>query len=275
MDRHRYYLLLSSEANPSMAVTASPISITCPNPKYSLFNSNFSITSPTCPAIRLTTATSSSLHKRLLIKCSGNSPQERGPSDSLKDVLSGIVDQQVEQLLNREENRALLDGLVKASQRVEMAKRELAQIERQELEAKQSRNYVNQLETRASQIEESQREISEARALVEEAQRSLLSNVDRDGGEGRLESIKAALISALVGSIAALPISLTQVTSNTQLILPTAITFVSCALFGVTFRYAVRRDLGNFQLKAGTSAAFAFVKGTRWNLIKCKKKAKS
>ena len=39
------------------------------------------------------------------------------------------------------------------------------------------------------------------------------------------------------------------------------INFVSCGLFGVTFRYAVRRDLDNIQLKTGTSAAFGFVKG--------------
>lgn len=77
----------------------------------------------------------------------------------------------------------------------------------------------------------------------------------------RLQSVKAASISAIVGTLAELPISLSRVTSNSQLILPLAIAFVSCALFGVTFRYAIRRDLDNFQLKAGTSAAFGFVKG--------------
>lgn len=109
--------------------------------------------------------------------------------------------------------------------------------------------------------------------MVEEAERSLSLNVgDGDGfsstdGEGvdtdkeRLESIKAALISAVVGTLAGLPISLTQVSSSTQLLLPLSVTFISCALFGVTFRYAVRRDLDNFQLKTGTSAAFGFVKG--------------
>lgn len=57
----------------------------------------------------------------------------------------------MEELLNRQENRVLLDGLEKASQRVEMARRELAEIERQELEAKQLRDYINQLESRASE----------------------------------------------------------------------------------------------------------------------------
>lgn len=60
--------------------------------------------------------------------------------------------EQVQELLNREENRALLDELQKASLRVEKAKRELAEIERQEIEAKQMREYVNQLEKRASEV---------------------------------------------------------------------------------------------------------------------------
>nr|TKR97661.1 hypothetical protein D5086_0000213060 [Populus alba] len=110
-----------------------------------------------------------------------------------------MVDKQVEELLNRQENRVLLDGLEKASQRVEMARRELAEIERQELEAKQLRDYINQLESRASEIAECQQEILEARAMVEEAERSLSLNNDGDAleskeisrDEERLESIKA------------------------------------------------------------------------------------
>lgn len=110
--------------------------------------------------------------------------------------------------------------------------------------------------------------------MVEEAERFLSSNVERnqhedstteageiDRDKERLESAKAASVSAVVGTLAGLPISLTQVTSTSQLILPLAIAFVSCALFGVTFRYTVRQDLDNFQLKTGTAAAFAFVRG--------------
>ncbi|KAK4389884.1 hypothetical protein Sango_2325400 [Sesamum angolense] len=56
------------------------------------------------------------------------------------------------ELLNKEENRGLLDGLEEASRRVEMAKRELAEIEKQEIEAKLMRDYINQLESRASEV---------------------------------------------------------------------------------------------------------------------------
>ncbi|EEF43431.1 uncharacterized protein LOC8288831 [Ricinus communis] len=240
-------------------------SLAYPNPK-SLFKKPFCITSPTCS--RLFYRVTTSLPKPLLVQCSKNDDSQE--SNSLKDALSGMVDKQVEALFSREENRVLIDGLEKASQRLERAKRDLAEIERQELEAEQMRVYINQLESRASEIAECQQEIIEARAKVEEAERSLSLNKDPEDGLGgetinkdeeRWESIKAASISAFVGTLAGLPISLTQVTSIPQLILPSATTFISCALFGVTFRYAVRRDLDNFQLKTGTSAAFGFVKG--------------
>lgn len=131
-------------------------------------------------------------------------------------------------------------------------------------------------------IAECQREILEARAKVEEAERSLSINMGEDGDrasfleteskeinkeEERLESVKAALVSAIVGTFAGLPIFLTQVTSSSQLLLPLAINFVSCALFGITFRYTIRRDLDNIQLKTGTSAAFGFVKGTIYTYL--------
>ncbi|KAF2313508.1 hypothetical protein GH714_011307 [Hevea brasiliensis] len=242
-----------------------------PNPK-SILLKPLCITSPVYP--RLFRRATTSLPKPLLSKCSSNSSQDKETSSSknLKDALSGMVEKQVEDLLSREDNKALFDGLEKASQRVERAKRELAEIERQELEAKQLRIYINQLESRASEIAECQQEILEAKSKVEEAEQflSMSKNGDRDaigGEEGididqeRWESIKAACTSALVGTLAGLPFFFTQVTDTAQLILPLATTFISCALFGVTFRYAVRRDLDNFQLKSGTCAAFGFVKG--------------
>ncbi|CAL5437895.1 unnamed protein product [Camellia sinensis] len=276
----------------TMATTVNPTLISYRNPNYPfLLRDNLSFSSSPTLTKFFSKPSSLSISPPTLItvKCSNNS--EQGQSDGvgggggLKEVLSGMVDERVEELLNREENRVLLDGLEKATQRVEIARRELAEIQKQEIEAKQLREYVNQLESRTSEdfdelynayvlkIAECEKEILEARAMVEEAQRSL--NIDGDDyaiieeveteeidrNEERLESIKAASISALVGSLAGLPIFFTQVTDISQLILPLATTFISCALFGVTFRYAVRRDLDNFQLKTGTCAAFAFVKG--------------
>ncbi|KAH0975104.1 hypothetical protein GBA52_017003 [Prunus armeniaca] len=192
--------------------------------------------SKTCSTIFHRASSSPSTSRPLIVKCTRSTSGESG---SLKDALSGIVGEQVEELLKKEENRDLLDGLEKASQRVEMAKRELAEIEKQELEAKLVRDYINQLESRASES----------------------GNGEIDKDKERWQSIKAASISALVGTVAGLPFSFTQVSSGSELILPLAITFVSCALFGVTFRYAVRRDLDDVHLKTGAPAAFGVVKG--------------
>ena len=82
------------------------------------------------------------------MKCSSEESENGG----FKEALSGMVGKQVEELLNREENRVLLEGLEKASQRVEKARRELAEIEKQEIEAKQLRNYIEQLEGRSSEV---------------------------------------------------------------------------------------------------------------------------
>lgn len=70
----------------------------------------------------------------------------------MKAILSGMLDERVEQLLNKEENRDLLDGLTQASRRVEMAKRELAEIEKQEVEAKITRDYIDRLQSRAAEV---------------------------------------------------------------------------------------------------------------------------
>ncbi|XP_052208801.1 uncharacterized protein LOC127812454 isoform X2 [Diospyros lotus] len=255
-----------------MAATANPALLSYRNPK-SLFSSTTKRDSASPPSRTKISGGGGGGRPSATVKCANNPEQgEAGGGGSLKEVLAGMVDDRVEQLLNREENRVLLDDLEKASDRVEAAKRELAEIQRQESEAKQIRDYINQLESRTSQIAECQREISEARAMVEEAERSLdIDGVERleannieveiDRNEERLESVKAASVSALVGTLAGLPIYFSQATGSSQLILPSAITFFSCALFGVTFRYAIRRDLDNFQLKTGTAAAFGFVKG--------------
>lgn len=109
--------------------------------------------------------------------------------------------------------------------------------------------------------------------MVEEAERSLsLAETDASIGSSengysidkdkeRLESAKAAAIAAAVGTVAEVPFALSQVSSIEQLVLPLGVAFASCALFGVTFRYVIRRDLDNSHLKSGAVAAFGFVKG--------------
>lgn len=86
------------------------------------------------------------------VKCNQNGSQGSVNGGSLKDVMSGLVDERVEQLLKKEENRDLLEGLEQASRRVEIARRELAEIEKQEIEAKIMRGYINHLESKAAEV---------------------------------------------------------------------------------------------------------------------------
>ncbi|GAA0167055.1 hypothetical protein LIER_22074 [Lithospermum erythrorhizon] len=238
-------------------VTINLSLIPCPKPKHFFINKLKNTKIFTLPS-------SFDVPKSLSTMC--NIQKSNNVTGNMNDVLSGMVDKRVEELLNKEENKELLHELEKASQRVELAKRELEEIKRQEAAVKLMRDYINLLESRTSEIAECQQDISEARAMIEEAERSLDNNGSAGNetlikNEERLESTKAALISAFTGSLVGLPIALTRVTSNAELLLPLVITFVSCALFGVTFRYVVRRDLDDFHLKTGVCAAFGFVKG--------------
>ncbi|KAK1326361.1 hypothetical protein QJS10_CPA01g02488 [Acorus calamus] len=219
---------------------------------------------PIQTALRITARPPPSLTRRpfkFLTRCVGSGGGEK----EIGGLISGMVGEEVEALLNRRENRPLLDGLNEASRRVESARAELAEIDRREADNARVKEEIARLESR-----EAERELLEARSMVEEAERSLSSNMgDYRPGEiseidkeaERWESIKAATVSSIFGTLAGLPISLYQETNSVQLAFHLAVIFVSCALFGVTFRYTIRRDLDNIQLKTGTSAAFGFVKG--------------
>lgn len=84
----------------------------------------------------------------LKLKCCVKNSDE----NDFKDKLSGVMGEQVEQLLSRQENKGLMDNLQKASQRVEIAKTQLAFIQKQELALKQFKDYTQQLQGNASQV---------------------------------------------------------------------------------------------------------------------------
>ncbi|CAL5082490.1 unnamed protein product [Urochloa decumbens] len=206
----------------------------------------------------------------------GSGPEDGGGGGEVDGAaaswLSSAVGEKVDELLRREENRALLEGVEDAERRVERARAALADIERQEAAARLAREEVRRLEKRRDEIEESQQELRQAREMIDEAERSLSSSLeegsfgdvsggDIDENSERLESVKAAAVSSIVGVLASLPVSFYEVQDLPQLFLRSSVVFISCALFGVTFRYAVRRDLDNIQLKTGAPAAFAFVRG--------------
>ncbi|XP_076915692.1 uncharacterized protein LOC143575132 [Bidens hawaiensis] len=122
------------------------------------------------------------------------------------------------------------------------------EIKKQETEARKTMEYINQLESEVARL---QKQVSETE----------IGETEKNPTKEKLESVKAACISAIVGTLTSLPISLTHVTDTYDLTVSTAIIIVTCALYGATYRYIIRRDVDDFHLKTGASAAFGIVKG--------------
>ncbi|KAK9819641.1 hypothetical protein WJX72_000632 [[Myrmecia] bisecta] len=136
-----------------------------------------------------------------------------------------------------------------------MTEEENRRLERQQAQAASERGATADMLAAADQLEEAQREMQVAQA--EQLKWSLAASKDLE----RVESSKAATVAGAGGLLASLPYLL----STSQLGLVTAasaaICLASCALFGVTYRYAIRRDIGDSHLKGGVIAAFGLVRG--------------
>ncbi|CAI5467832.1 unnamed protein product [Closterium sp. Yama58-4] len=81
----------------------------------------------------------------------------------------------------------------------------------------------------------------------------------------REQSAKAAAVAAVAGTVAGLPFLLSQRAqeggTGLSFLVAAAALAATCALFGVTYRYIVRKDVGNIQLKAGAVGAFGLARG--------------
>ena len=93
---------------------------------------------------------------------------------------------------------------------------------------------------------------------------TVASDVDEDAE--RVESGKAGALAALSGTLLSSPLLLSQSTGGAGFGDPVALqsvagVLVSCLVFGVTYRYAVRDDFGNDQLKGGVVGAFGLTRG--------------
>ncbi|KAI3693716.1 hypothetical protein L1987_76667 [Smallanthus sonchifolius] len=155
--------------------------------------------------------------------------------------INGISDTKSLKTSKNGAGRALLDGFDKATQINELTE-------------------AREILMEHNNLLEAEKQVSEARAMMGEAE---IGEAERNHmkKKEKLESVKAASISAIVGTLASLPISLTHVTNTYDVTVSTAITIIACALYGATYRYTIRRDLDDFHLKTGTCAAFGIVKG--------------
>jgi len=146
------------------------------------------------------------------------------------------------------------------------AKEELAQAMRAEAfearlqEAQRAQSTQSQLadvELRMAQARLAEAKIAQLEAERDEEKWAQAINEESE----KAESLKAGAIAAVAGTLACLPLTVTNADSPVVGVLSTFTFTASCLLLGVVYRYALRQDLGNSQLKGGVVAAFGLVRG--------------
>lgn len=106
---------------------------------------------------------------------------------------------------------------------------------------------------------ESSGDASPSAALPSKWGSTVASDVDEDAE--RVESAKAGAVAAAAGTLLSLPLLLSQSSDAVVAAESVAGVLVSCLVFGVTYRYALRDDFGNDQLKGGVVGAFGLARG--------------
>ena len=91
--------------------------------------------------------------------------------------------------------------------------------------------------------------------------------VDIDENTEHIEFIKESFVSALIGTLASIPVALVQANRIEGILIKEGIIFISCALFGVTYRYTVRQKFENIKLKSRVVSAFDLVRGNKLQYI--------
>lgn len=81
----------------------------------------------------------------------------------------------------------------------------------------------------------------------------------------RVESGKAAAVAGAAGTLASLPFVLSDAGTGLAGVLTLGGVAVSCLLFGVTYRYAVRQDLANPHLKVNWGGTMCALGG--WGMV--------
>ena len=105
-----------------------------------------------------------------------------------------------------------------------------------------------------------EREALEAEAKADGGKKNKWAD-DVDEDAERVESAKAAACSAIAGTLFSAPLWLSQSPGGVVSAESLGGVFLSCALFGVVFRYAARDDVNNDQLKTGVLGAFGLTRG--------------
>ncbi|KAG2437191.1 hypothetical protein HXX76_005855 [Chlamydomonas incerta] len=199
---------------------------------------------------------------------------EEAASDSVESGLAAIA----KQILQTDpEARESLRRYEEAVVRLEKAKAASEELDRMFAEAQKGAVITDEQQEQAQRQRANEvmadAEVAAAERLLAaaelefaaaQAQQQEWAAAANDGPE-RIESVKAATVAATAGLLAELPLTMLTAGGDTPA-LSSALTLLSavaaCFLFGVTYRYAVRSDSSNRQLRLGVVAAFGLVRAS-------------
>eukprot|EP00899_Mesostigma_viride_P008777 jgi/Mesvir1/17900/Mv12968-RA.1 len=171
--------------------------------------------------------------------------------------------------MDDEETSAVLQAVKDAAKRV--ADAEMAVVNSKDEERKIVASNLAEFASEADQVAKSR--LSAAAAALASAQKAeaeAAADLERareksgekwadgnvDDAVERLESAKAGALAGLTGAFVSTPLVLSMGLGVWPALFSQFYTGATCLLFGVCYRYAMRRDQGNKHLKSGTVAAF-------------------
>ena len=76
----------------------------------------------------------------------------------------------------------------------------------------------------------------------------------------RLESVGAGFSASVGGLLAYIPQLLTTSPNVSQFLIQSGLTGIECSLFGIVYRYAVRKDIENIFLKVTLNSSRIYIK---------------
>ena len=193
-----------------------------------------------------------------------------------KEMITDVIDSDPNVLreiekLKKESKKIATEAIEKLKTSNEKELRETFQKTTERVVSAQSEAESAAMDELKIQEERMRRAEENVRAAAEETKR--LREEGENGGENeeemrtrknldRIESAKVGTISATGGVLLSLPLALSQFNGNAfNQFADVGATAVSCALFGIVYRYAVRENIDDFQLKGGVVGAFGLVRG--------------
>eukprot|EP00898_Chlorokybus_atmophyticus_P006919 jgi/Chlat1/7228/Chrsp57S06862 len=194
------------------------------------------------------------------VSASGGGGEGAAPHDNDVDVEGAFA-----AALDSQEAREALAGVTAAALRVAKARADLQAIEAAEADlARRSGGDESEVASGVSlnAALQADRRLQQAAVQLASAQAEVSS---RASELRRLEAIGAGTVMALpvlaTGGLSVLAGGADPSFSPASAALSLALLVATCGLFGVTYRYVVRGDTGNVQLKSGAVAAFGLARG--------------